>query len=441
MNKNFTVLITGRENVGKSSIFNKLINQQKSIVDDFPGVTRDRIFGEAEWMGRHFTVVDTGGILFSGDDLIKKIVIKQVEEIIHDCDLVLMVVDAKEGLLHDDEKIYHFMKRKAKRLVVVVNKVDNEKDASAMYEFHGLGVEKIFPVSAAHSIGLDDVLDYIVEQLPVEEKEKQDSTITKVALIGKENVGKSSLFNALVKEERSIVTDIPGTTRDYVDSLVDLNGRKFVIVDTAGIKKRKSIRQKAEEFSIGRSFSNIKSADIVVHLIDAMQGLNETDKKIIGYAVEHQKGIIIAVNKWDLVEKNKRDSMREEYAEYLRDVLPFVEYVPIVYISAKFSKGLEQLIDIVFYVENQYNFRVKTSILNKVVNDAISHKSPIPKKGEARVYYMTQVAVKPPAFVVFVNKKENISENYIKYLEHKLREFFGFGGVPLKLKLKPKIRD
>ncbi|MCE5300864.1 MAG: ribosome biogenesis GTPase Der [Spirochaetia bacterium] len=437
-NKGYTVLIIGRENVGKSSIFNKLISSQKSIVDDFPGVTRDKIYGEAEWVGKKFTVIDTGGLLFDGIDRIKNEVLKIVEGVIKEVDLAIFVGDAIAGLLPEDRQIFEFVKRNAKEYIVAVNKVDDKRQQQQAYEFHGLGVDKLFMVSAAHSRGLDDLLDYIVARVPDEEPEEEQTAPVRIAIVGKENVGKSSLFNAIIKEERSIVTEIPGTTRDSIDTLVELNGRKFLIVDTAGIKKRKRIKEKAEEYSIGRAFSNVRRCDIVIHVIDADEGIMEMDKKILGYAGEHYKAVILVINKWDLVKYEFRDSLRTKYTDYMHRMLKFVSYAPLVFTSALNKKGLEKLLEVVFYVENQYNSRVKTSLLNKMFREAVYRKTPVSKKGDVKIYYMTQVSVKPPTFAVFVNRKEKLHFSYMRYLENMLRETFGFEGVPLKLNIRSK---
>ncbi len=436
----FTVLIVGRENVGKSSLFNKLIGKQKSIVDDYPGVTRDKIYGEAEWLGRKFTVVDTGGIIFTGQDRIKKEVVKQVEEVIQEADMVVFVVDAQAGLAHDDKRILDFIKRNSKKFVVAANKADNEELVNQAYEFYGLGVERVFPITVAHSIGLDDLLDHIISFIPEQEQAEGEEKLPKLAIIGKENVGKSSLFNALVKSERAIVTEIPGTTRDSIDSQVEFHGKKFLLIDTAGVKKRKRIKELAEEFSIGRSFVNIKRSDMVMLVVDALEGIKDMDKKILGYSHEHGKAVIIAVNKWDRIEKDKREEMKEKYAEYIRANLPFMDYAPLVFVSAKEKYGLSGLLDIVIYVEKQYNSRVKTSLLNRVFQEAIYDKSVSSKKGDLRIYYISQVGTAPPQFAVFVNKKEKIKENYMKYLERSLRLQFGFEGVPVKFKIKERVR-
>jgi GTP-binding protein len=438
MSNDFTVIIVGRENTGKSSLFNRLINQQKSIVDDYPGVTRDKIYGEAEWLGRKFKVIDTGGIMFSGEDRIKKEVIKQIESVIHEADLVVFVVDAQAGIQPDDKKIMDFIKKNNKHYVVAVNKVDNDKLETAAYEFYELGVDRLFPMTVAHSIGLDDLLDYIKELIPEQKENQEIEKLPKLAIIGKENVGKSSLFNTLVKEERAIVTEIPGTTRDSVDSVLEIEGKKFLLIDTAGVKKRKRIKEQPEEYSIGRSFSNIKRCDMVVHVIDAVEGIQDMDKKVLGYAHEHSKAIIIAVNKWDRVDRAEREKMKEKYINYIRQNIAFMDFAPLVFISAKEGSGIGELIDVVIYVENQYNFRVKTSVLNRVFQEAIYSKTVTSKKGDLRIYYISQVSVKPPTFALFVNKKEKIADNYLKYLERSLRENFGFEGVPLKFKIKEK---
>jgi GTP-binding protein len=438
MKNNFTVLIAGRENVGKSSIFNKLINRQKSIVDDFPGVTRDKIYGEAEWMGKKFTVIDTGGLLFNDADLIKTEVVKIVRDVIRDVDLVLFVVDATTGIVPEDREVFDFVRGSSTNFVVVANKVDTHDKAQLAYEFYNLGVDKVFPVSAAHSYGLDDLLDYITEMVDVEKEKEAEVKISKVAILGRENVGKSTLFNSLVKEERSIVTDIPGTTRDSIDTLVEYEGKKLLLIDTAGVKKRKNIKQKVEGYSIGRAFMNIKRGDICILVLDCTAGVSEVDKKILGYAAANFKAVIIAANKWDLIAYEKRESEQKVFTEFVREEMPFAAYAPIVFISAKDKKGLEKLIEVVFYVENQYNFRVKTGILNKVFQQALHEKAIFSKKGDVKIYYISQVESSPPTFAVFVNKKQKLAVSYLRYLENRLRATFGFEGVPIRLKIKTK---
>lgn len=441
MKTNFTVLIAGRENVGKSSIFNKLINRQKSIVDDFPGVTRDKIYGEAGWMGKSFTVVDTGGLLFNDADLIKKEVIKIVKEVIKDVDLVLLVVDATMGIVPEDREVFDFIRSNSSNFAVVANKVDTHEKASLVYEFYNLGVDHVFPVSAAHSYGLDDLLDFITAQIPAPKGMELEAKITKVAILGRENVGKSTLFNALVREERSIVTDIPGTTRDSIDTLVEIEGKKLMLIDTAGVKKRKQIRKKVEEYSIGRAFMNIKRGDMVILVLDCTAGVTEMDKKILGYAAANFKAVLIVANKWDLIPYEKRESEKLKFTAYLREEMKFAAYAPLVFISARDKKGLEKLIEVVFYVESQYNFRVKTGLLNKMFQQAVHEKAPFSKKGDVKVYYLSQVETAPPTFAVFVNKKEKLHVSYTRYLENSLRAAFGFEGAPIRLKIKTKVKQ
>lgn len=441
----FTVIIIGRENVGKSTLFNKLIGQPRAIVDDFPGVTRDKIYGTVEWSGKLFNVVDTGGILFNENDLIKKEVLNKINEVLKTSNFALFVVDGKAGLHPDDKTIYEFLKKSNIDFSVVVNKVDTPDMENNIYEFYKLGVDKLYPVSAEHSIGLDTILDLITQKIkkPLKKKEIEQDEIIKITIAGRENVGKSSLFNALINEERSIVTEIPGTTRDSIDSVVEIAGKKFIIIDTAGIKKRKNISQKVEKYSIGRTFANIKRSDMVIYIIDAMERISEVDKKALNYALENYKSIIIAINKWDIVMEKRTniEEMKKKYIEYIRKKLNFVDFAPVVFISAKFKKGLEKLIDIVFYVENQYNFRVKTSMLNRIFSETIFKRTPISSDGQLRIYYITQVGVKPPEFAVFVNKREKIKENYIKYIINSLRQSFGFEGVPLKINIKLKKKE
>jgi GTP-binding protein len=439
--KDYTVLIAGRENVGKSSIFNKLINRQKSIVDDFPGVTRDKIYGEAEWMGKKFTLIDTGGLLFHEQDRIKSEVIKIVKEVIKEVDLVLFVVDVTAGIVPEDREVYDFIKQSGVPFVVVANKVDTREKEINAYEFHNLGVDLVFPVSAAHSYGFDDLLDYITGGIEALKAVDENEKITSVAIVGRENVGKSSLFNALVKEERSIVTEIPGTTRDSIDTLIEYEGKKLLLIDTAGVKKRKNIKLKAEEYSIGRAFMNIKRGDMAVLVVDCIDGIMEMDKKLLGYAVENLKAVVIVANKWDLIEQSQREALKLKFTEYLRGVAKFVSFAPIVYVSALKSKGLEELLDVVFYVEKQYNSRIKTSLLNKVFQQAIHEKAVFSRSGDIKIYYISQVESAPPTFAVFVNKKEKLDVSYMRYLENKLRESFGFEGSPIKLKIKPRQKQ
>jgi GTP-binding protein len=439
--KDYTVLIAGRENVGKSSIFNKLINRQKSIVDDFPGVTRDKIYGEEEWMGKKFTLIDTGGLLFHEQDRIKNEVIKIVKDVIKDVNLVLFVVDVTAGIVPEDREVYDFIKQSGVPFVVVANKVDTREKEINAYEFHNLGVDLVFPVSAAHSFGFDDLLDYITGGIEALKAGDETEKITSVAIVGRENVGKSSLFNALVKEERSIVTEIPGTTRDSIDTLIEYEGKKLLLIDTAGVKKRKNIKLKAEEYSIGRAFMNIKRGDMAVLVVDCIDGMMEMDKKLLGYAVENLKAVVIVANKWDLIEQSQRDALKLKFTEYLRGVAKFVSFAPIVYVSALKSKGLEELLDVVFYVEKQYNSRIKTSLLNKVFQQAIHEKAVFSRSGDIKIYYISQVESAPPTFAVFVNKKEKLDVSYMRYLENKLRESFGFEGSPIKLKIKPRQKQ
>jgi len=446
MTKNdFTVIIVGRENVGKSTLFNKLLGEPRAIVDDFPGVTRDKIYGTVEWTGKVFNLVDTGGILFNENDLIKKEVLNKINGVLKTADFALFVVDGKEGLNPYDKTIYEFLKKSGIEFSVVVNKIDTPDMENSIYEFYKLGVDKLYPVSAEHSIGLDSILDLITKKIKkaTKKKETEKDEMIKITIAGRENVGKSSLFNALINEERSIVTEIPGTTRDSIDSIVEIAGKKFIIIDTAGIKKRKNISQKVEKYSIGRTFANIKRSDMVIYLIDAMESISEVDKKALNYALENYKGIIIAINKWDLVmeKKSNIEEMKGKYIEYIRKKLNFVDFAPVVFVSAKLKKGLEKLIDIVFYVENQYNFRVKTSMLNRIFSETIFKRTPISSDGQLKIYYITQVGVKPPEFAVFVNKKEKIKENYIKYIINSLRQSFGFEGVPLKINIKLKKKE
>lgn len=439
-NKEFVVLIIGRENVGKSSLFNKLTGGHKSIVADHPGVTRDMVEGYVEWLGKNFKLIDTGGILYENIDKIKKIVLKQIERQIMAADLVFFVVDAIEGLVSGDEMIYGYLKKKNKNFIIVVNKCDNDNLTNNSYEFHKLGGEKLFAVSAEHSIGLDAILDHVISFMPTRSNKIEEKNIPRITITGRENVGKSSLFNVLINKERMIVTDIPGTTRDAIDSEVLIKNKKFIFVDTAGIKKRKNIKEKVLEYSIGRAFANIKHSDIVIHLIDVMEGILEIDKKILGYIYNNYKGIILAVNKWDIIETKDKEKQKQKYYMYIKKNLPFLDFMPVIFISAVKKTNIDKLLDVVIDVENQYNNRINTSLLNKVLNNVLFENPVSSKSGKLKVYYIAQVDVAPPIFAIFVNKKEKISPSYIKFIERVIRENFGFKGSPMKFKIKQKER-
>ncbi|MCX7699155.1 MAG: ribosome biogenesis GTPase Der, partial [Candidatus Goldbacteria bacterium] len=412
----------------------------KAIVDDYPGVTRDMIECNVTWLGKSFKLIDTGGILYENPDKIKQLVLKQIEEILKKSDFVLFVVDAIAGLMPDDKKIYQYLKQSNKNFIVVVNKCDNDKLTNNANEFYELGVDKIFPVSAEHSIGLDSILDHIISLIPYKytDKKEEEKKITRITITGRENVGKSSLFNAIIDEERMIVTDIPGTTRDAIDTEVVIKNKKYIFVDTAGIKKRKNINEKVLEYSIGRAFANIKRSDIIIHVIDVLDGILEIDKKILGYIHENYKGIILVINKWDIISPKERENLEEKYLDYIKKHLPFLDFMPVVFISALKKMNIEKLLDIVIKVENQYNHRVPTSSLNRAFNDIIYNKTVTGKSGHLRIYYMTQVKIAPPTFVIFTNRKEKLNDSYLRYIEGKIRDNFGFEGVSIKFKIKQK---
>ncbi|MBP7792852.1 MAG: ribosome biogenesis GTPase Der [Candidatus Goldbacteria bacterium] len=438
LNDEFMVTIIGRENVGKSSLFNKLTGNHKSIVDDYPGVTRDMVEGSVNWLGRRFKLIDTGGVIYENPDKIKKLVLRQIEKLIKMSDLVLLVVDSISGLMPDDKKICEYLRKNGKDFMLVVNKCDNENLINNSYEFYKLGVNKLFAVSAEHSTGLDSILDYVISKIPEPSERIENKKIPRITITGKENVGKSSLFNALINEERMIVTDVPGTTRDAIDAEVKINDKKFIFVDTAGIKKRKNIKEKILEFSVGRAFANIKRSDIVIHVIDVSEGLTEIDKKILGYVKDNCKGIILAVNKWDVIDLKERKRTMKKYINYVKGTLPFLDFMPVVFISALKRINLQKLIDVVIDVENQYNQRIKTSSLNRIFEDVLFKNPAQTKSGKLKVNYITQIGVAPPTFVIFVNGKDKIDSSYLRYVEGKIRENCGFNGVSLKFKTKQK---
>lgn len=434
------VAIVGRPNVGKSTLFNRIAKKRVAIVDDFPGVTRDRLYMDAEWISREFTMIDTGGIELEGQDVITTNIRIQAQLAINEADVILFMVDAKTGITQADEEVASILRRAKKPVVVAVNKVDSPKDSQGLYEFYNLGLGDPIGISATNALNTGDLLDAIVEAFPEEKENDTEDDEIKVAFIGRPNVGKSSMVNAVLGEERVIVSDIPGTTRDAIDTHFVKEGQKYVLIDTAGMRRKAKVDIPIERYSVMRSLRAVDRCDVVLMVIDAVEGITDQDKKIAGYAHEAGKGIAIVVNKWDLVDKDDKTTLR--FTDNLRAELAFMQYAPILFISALTKQRVQRITEIVKYVAEQHNMRVSTSVLNQVIEDAVNISPPPVDKGRRlKVYYTTQVSIKPPTFIFFVNEPEIVHFSYRRYLENKLREAFGFEGTPLHLIMRGKKQD
>lgn len=429
--------IVGRPNVGKSSLFNKLVGRRIAITEDTPGVTRDRIYAEGEWLGNYFTVIDTGGLEPDNEEIIMSNIRKQAEVAIDSADVILFVVDGIEGLTSTDREIGNILRRSGKRVVLAVNKIDSFSKSDQIFEFYELGLGDPLAISAEQGLGLGDLLDEIVKNFPEERNTEYDEDIIKVSIIGKPNVGKSSLINNILGEERVIVTDIPGTTRDAIDSYVDYDDERYIFIDTAGLRRKKRIYEDIERYSVVRTLSAIDRSNVCVLIVDATEGVTEQDTKIAGYAHDNGKGIIIAINKWDLIEKDNKT--HDKFIKEIRDTLGFILYAPIVFISALTGQRVGELLEVIKAVNNNYNLRIKTGVLNDIINQAILMNQPPSDKGvRSKIYYGTQVSVRPPKFVIFVNHKELMHFSYVRYLENQVREHFGFSGVPIQFEFREK---
>lgn len=434
------VAIVGRPNVGKSTLFNFISKKRVSIVEDMPGVTRDRIYMDAEWLGREFTMIDTGGIEIQTVDKILTQTRIQAKLAIEEADVILFLVDGKTGITTDDEELANMLRTTRKPVIVVVNKVDSPKDEQTVYEFYNLGLGDPIAISAANALSIGDLLDEVMKQLPPSENETEDDDTIRVAFIGRPNVGKSSLVNALLGEERVIVSDVPGTTRDAIDTHFVKDGTNYILIDTAGMRRRAKIDEPVEHYSVIRSLRAIERADVVLMVIDAEDGVTEQDKKIAGYAHEAGRGIIIVVNKWDLIEKDSKTSLR--FTEQIRSELGFMQYAPVLFTSALTHQRVQRVTELVKYVAEQHAMRVKTSVLNQVVVDSVNINPPPSDKGiRLKIFYATQAEVKPPTFIFFVNDIEIMHFSYLRYLENKLREAFGFEGTPLKLVVRGRKEE
>lgn len=432
------VAIVGRPNVGKSTLFNALAGEKISIVKDTPGVTRDRIYAEVNWLDREFTLIDTGGIEPDSNDVILSQMREQAQIAIDTADVILFMTDVKQGLVDSDSKVADMLRRSQKPVILVVNKVDNFKKLMPdVYEFYNLGIGDPVPISSAERIGIGDMLDKVVEFFPEADGEEEEDERPRIAIVGKPNVGKSSIINKLIGEDRVIVSDIAGTTRDAIDTNVVHNGKEYVFIDTAGLRRKSKIKEELERYSIIRTVTAVERADVVLVVIDAEEGVTEQDAKIAGIAHERGKGVIIVVNKWDAIEKN--DKTVKEYEHQVRLILSFMPYAEIMYVSAVTGQRLPKLFDMIDVVIQNQTLRVATGVLNEIMTEAVAMQQPPSDKGKRlKLYYITQVAVKPPTFVIFVNDKELMHFSYTRYLENKIREAFGFKGTSLKFFIRER---
>ena len=435
------VAVVGRPNVGKSTLFNVLAGQRISIVQDTPGITRDRIYTDVTWLNQTFTLIDTGGIEPDSKDIILSQMRAQAQIAIDTADVILFLVDVKDGLVDSDAKVADMLRRSHKPVVLVVNKVDSVNKYSAdVFEFYNLGIGEPHPVSAVNKLGLGDMLEEVVSHFDTEGAGEEEDERTRVAIVGKPNVGKSSLINKLLGEERLIVSDIAGTTRDAVDTEIVHNGKEYVFIDTAGLRRKNKIKEELERYMIVRAVSAIERSDIVVLLIDAVEGVSEQDAKIAGIAHDRGKAVIIAVNKWDAVEKDDKTIYR--VTEKVRNVLSYMPYAEIIFISALTGQRLHKLFDVIDMVSENHAMRVATGVLNEIMAEAVAMQQPPSDKGKRlKLYYITQVAVKPPTFVIFVNKKELMHFSYTRYIENQIRDTFGFRGTPLRFIIRERNEE
>lgn len=426
------VAVVGRPNVGKSTLFNALAGERISIVEDTPGVTRDRIYADVTWLDKTFTLIDTGGIEPDSSDIILSQMREQAQIAIDTADVIIFLVDVKQGLVDADNKVADMLRRSRKPVVLVVNKVDSfEKYMTDVYEFYNLGIGDPRPISAANRLGIGDMLEEVVACFQVFQGEEEEDERTRVAIVGKPNVGKSSIINRLLGEDRLIVSDIAGTTRDAVDTELTYKGREYVFIDTAGLRRKNKIKENLERYMIVRTVSAVERADVVVLVIDAVEGVTEQDAKIAGIAHERGKAVIIAVNKWDAVEKDDKTIYR--VTEKVRNTISFMPYAEILFVSAQTGQRLNKLFETIDIVSENHAMRVATGVLNEILAEAVAMQQPPTDKGKRlKLYYITQVSVKPPTFVIFVNSRELMHFSYTRYIENQIRETFGFRGTPLK---------
>lgn len=432
------VAIIGKPNVGKSTFFNYLVGSRISIVQDTPGVTRDRIYADTNWRGRNFTLVDTGGIEPESDDIILSQMREQANLAISMADVIIFLTDIRQGVTAADSEIAVMLKKSGKPVVLVCNKADNfEKDREEIYEFYNLGLGDPYPISASNALGLGDVLDRIYESFPEKTLDEDEDDVIKVAVIGKPNVGKSSLINKILGENRAIVSNIAGTTRDAIDSKFENEKGKYILIDTAGVRRKSKVKESIEKFSIMRTLLAIERADVCLMMIDALEGVTDQDAKIAGEAHEAGKGVIIVVNKWD--EYEKETGTLERYKKEIYAKLSYLSYAPIIFISAKTGQRVNKLFDLINHVNEQNSMRISTSVLNQVINEAISIVQPPTDKGKRlKIFYGTQASTKPPTFVIFVNNKELFHFSYERYLVNQIRKEFGLEGTPVRIIVREK---
>lgn len=436
------VAIVGRPNVGKSTLFNIFADSRISIVEDTPGVTRDRLYADAEWLDRKFTMVDTGGIEMQNTDSIAVSIRQQAEIAVREADVILFVCDARTGITTDDLEVAKMLRQSRKPVVLAVNKADTPKQEAEAYEFYNLGIGEPFLISASNRLNLGDLLDAVVEKFPPEDDVEEDSEdVIKVAIIGRPNVGKSSIFNDIIGQTRSIVSDVAGTTRDAIDVPVEKDGQTYLFIDTAGMRRKGKIDEPIEKYSIIRTLRAVDRSDVVLLVLNAVEGITEQDKKIAGYAHEAGKGIVIVVNKWDLY-PNKTVMSTEEFTKQIRHELIFMPYANVVYVSALTQQRISRLPEMIKDAAEANAMRISTSVLNQVVTDAVAMNQPPMEKGKRlKILYTTQVKVKPPTFVIFCNEPEIMHFSYQRYLENQLREAFGFKGTPINIIVRGKNED
>ncbi|MEH7348547.1 ribosome biogenesis GTPase Der [Gottfriedia acidiceleris] len=426
-----TVAIVGRPNVGKSTIFNRIVGERISIVEDIPGVTRDRIYSSGEWLNQEFSLIDTGGIDI-GDEPFLEQIRQQAEIAIDEADVIIFLTNGREGVTAADEEVAKILYKTKKPVVLAVNKVDNPEMRSDIYDFYALGFGEVFPISGSHGLGLGDLLDEVVKHFPEQEDDNYDEETIKFSLIGRPNVGKSSLVNALLGQERVIVSNVAGTTRDAVDTPYSKDGQDYVIIDTAGMRKKGKVYESTEKYSVLRALRAIERSDVVLVVLDGEEGIIEQDKKIAGYAHQAGRSVVIVVNKWDAVEKDEKTM--NEFIENIRAHFQFLDYAPIVFLSAKTKKRTQTLLPMINKACESHSLRVPTNVLNDVIMDAIAmNPTPTHNGQRLRVYYATQVAIKPPTFVVFVNDPELLHFSYERFLENRIRDAFDFEGSPIKI--------
>ena len=432
------VAIVGRPNVGKSTLFNVLAGEMISIVKDTPGVTRDRIYADVTWLDKEFTMIDTGGIEPESKDIILSQMREQAQIAIDTADVIVFITDVKQGLVDSDAKVADMLRRSGKPVVLVVNKVDNfEKHLLDTYEFYNLGIGEPIPISAASKLGLGDMLDEVVKYFDKSMIQEEEDEIPRIAIVGKPNVGKSSIINKLLGQNRVIVSNIAGTTRDAIDTTIEHNGRDYIFIDTAGLRRKNKIKEELERYSIIRTVTAVERADVVVLVIDAVEGVTEQDAKIAGIAHDRGKGIVIAVNKWDAIEKD--DKTVYKYSNRVREILSFMPYAEILFISAQTGQRLPKLFDTIDMVLENQTLRIQTGVLNEIMTEAIALQQPPSDRGKRlKLFYMTQVSVKPPTFVIFVNDKELMHFSYTRYLENRIRDAFGFRGTSLRFIIRER---